>query len=76
MSTTETTAINTMLDNEMRSSYVRNTLLDNYLNKKKTKKRTFFILEKAKTKTKPNKRKYLYICIYIVKANERNNRKQ
>lgn len=40
VSTTETTAIRIMFDNEMRSSHVRNTLLGNYLNnnnKKETK---------------------------------------
>lgn len=37
ISTTETTAIRIMFNNEMRSSHVRNTLLGNYLNKKKKK---------------------------------------
>lgn len=71
----EIIVINIMFNNEMRLFYVRNILFDNYFNKKKIKKRTFFILEKVKIKIKFNKRKYLYICIYIVKVNERNNRK-
>ena len=58
-----------MVNNEMRSSHVRNTLFDNYLNKKK---RTFLISQKAKTRTKSKKIKN--VCIYIVKANERNNK--
>lgn len=74
ISTTETTAIRIMFNNEMRPSHVRNTLLGNYLNKKKKKKNFSHIFE---SKTKPKKIKYLYnICIYIVKANERNNKKQ
>lgn len=75
VSTIETTAIRIMFDNEMRSSHVRNTLLGNYLNNnnKKEMKWTFLII--FVSKTKPNKIKYLYnICIYRVKANERNNK--
>ena len=50
--TTETTAIiHVMVNKEMRSSHVRNTLLDNYLNKKK-RNELFFISYKAKTRTK------------------------
>lgn len=60
----------------MRSSHVRNTLLDNYLNKKK-RNELFFISYKAKTRTKSKKKtKIKYIRIYRVKANERKQRKQ
>lgn len=61
----------------MRSSHVRNTLLDNYLNKKK-RNELFFISYKAKTRTKSKKKKtkIKYIRIYRVKANERKQQKQ
>ena len=71
ISTTETTANSTMVNNKMRSFHVRNTLLDNYLNKKKL---TVFHILESKNEQNPKKIKK-YICIYIVKAKERNNKK-
>lgn len=57
--TTETTAIiHTMVNNEMRSSHVRNTLLDNYLNKKKRNELFFRILQ-SKNKNTIKKNTYL-----------------
>ena len=57
--TTETTAIiHTMVNNEMRSSHVRNTLLDNYLNKKKRNELFFHILQ---SKNKNKIKKYVFI---------------
>ena len=54
VSTTETTAIRIMFNNEMRSSHVRNTLLGNYLNKKKKINELFSYLRKQ-NKTQKNK---------------------
>ena len=48
-----------MVNNEMRSSHVRNTLLDNYLNKKE-RNELFFISYKAKTRTKLKKKSKIY----------------
>lgn len=61
ISTTETTAIRIMFNNEMRSSHVKSTLLGNYLNKKKKEMNFSYIFE---SKTKPNKTKYLYMYLY------------